>query len=263
VASTIHTDKQSAIASAEQGQYQQRSEATVQARRVLQRGCNTPDCQCSHPHDAPLRLKSHHSTTRHVVSSASHRRYCRPPLLGKKALVTGASRGIGAAIACVFAAAGADVAFSDSASPDKAVEIVRSIQAAGQKAYASKADHAVQSEVTALVSEAHKLLGDLDILAHNARVLVAGNVTDDSSRTADFAKTVDRLFAIDVTSIATAVRAAAPLLPKGGCIINVGSGFGQAVPVIGGTDYAATSDPLSLRMCAQRPSLDLIQSSHF
>jgi hypothetical protein len=73
------------------------------------------------------------------------------PLLGKCALVTGASRGIGAAIAKAFAAAGADVAISYSASPDKAQEVVKAIEAAGQKGYAIQADHAKQEQVVALV----------------------------------------------------------------------------------------------------------------
>jgi hypothetical protein len=60
-----------------------------------------------------------------------------------------------------FAAAGADVAISFSASPDKAAEVVRAIQAAGQKEYAIKADHAKQEEVTALIASAQKQLGGL------------------------------------------------------------------------------------------------------
>jgi 3-oxoacyl-[acyl-carrier protein] reductase len=86
------------------------------------------------------------------------------------------------------------------------------IQAAGQKGYAIKADHAVQSEVTqsALVAESHKLLGGLDILVNNVGVCLFGRVTDAAARAGEFAASADRdrQFAINVTSIATAVRAA-------------------------------------------------------
>jgi 3-oxoacyl-[acyl-carrier protein] reductase len=152
------------------------------------------------------------------------------PLLGKKALITGASRGIGAAIARAFALAGADVAISYSASPDKAADVVKAIQAAGQKGFAITADHAVQSEVTALIAEAHKLLGGLDLLVNNAGVHVAGSVADAAHQGAAHAEQVARLFAVNVTSVSTAVRAAAPLLPSGGRIVTIGSGLGSSVP---------------------------------
>jgi 3-oxoacyl-[acyl-carrier protein] reductase len=69
-------------------------------------------------------------------------------------------------------------------------------------------------------------------------------VTDDASRTAEFAKSVDRIFAVNVTSVATAVRAAAPLLPKGGRIISIGSVVGSSVAWPGLADYAATKSAL-------------------
>ena len=165
------------------------------------------------------------------------------PLVGKRALVTGGSRGIGAAIARAFAAAGADVAISFSASPDRAAEVVKSIQAAGQKGYAIKADHSKQDEVTALIASANKQLGGLDILVNNAGVFLAGlPVTDPTINTK--VNDISRMWSINVTSIATAVRAAAPILPKGGRIINVGSGLGGAVPFPGAADYSATKSAL-------------------
>jgi 3-oxoacyl-[acyl-carrier protein] reductase len=165
------------------------------------------------------------------------------PLIGKRALVTGGSRGTGAAIARAFAAAGADVAISFSASPDKAAEVVKAIQAAGQKGYAIKADHAKQEEVTALIASAEKQLGGLDILVNNAGVFFAGTPVTDPVINTNVAD-IDRMFAINVASIATAVRAAAPLLPKGGRIINVGSGLGGSVPFPGMADYSATKSAL-------------------
>lgn len=166
------------------------------------------------------------------------------PLLGKKALVTGASRGIGAAIARQFALAGADVAISYSASKDKADEVVAAIKKAGQKSLAVKADHAIQSEVTALVNTVVKEFGHIDILVNNAGVFVAGPTTDPKTSESDSLKAFDRLFAINVTSVATAVRAAAPHLPSGGRIINIGSVLGSTVPYPGIADYSATKSAL-------------------
>jgi 3-oxoacyl-[acyl-carrier protein] reductase len=166
------------------------------------------------------------------------------PLTGKRALVTGASRGIGASIARTLALAGADVAISYSASPDKAQEVVKAIEAAGQKGYAIKADHGKQEEVTALVASAVKQLGGLDILVNNAGVFVAGAAIDPNTSKPDSLAAFDRLWAINVTSVATAVRAAAGHLPSGGRIINIGSLLGQQVNVPGIADYSATKSAL-------------------
>ena len=189
------------------------------------------------------------------------------PLVGKRALITGGSRGIGAEIARVFAAAGADVAISYSASPDKAAEVVKSIEAAGQRGFAIKADHAVQTEVTALVAEAAKLLGGIDILVNNAGVSHYGSPLDAPSDEKDAIRT--RLFAINVTSVATAVRAAASILPKGGRIINIGSGLGQQVPWPGIADYSATKAALTSYtkgwardFGAQGVTVNLVQPGH-
>lgn len=173
-----------------------------------------------------------------LVSHVSH------PLAGKRALVTGGSRGIGAAVAQAFAAAGADVAISYSASPDKAAKVVAAITATGQKGFAIQADHAVQKEVTALVAKAAFQLGGLDILVNNAGVIIFGSPLVAQSGAAEHDATRQRLWEINVASVATAVRAAAPLLPKGGRIINIGSLFGTSVPTGGIADYAATKSAL-------------------
>jgi 3-oxoacyl-[acyl-carrier protein] reductase len=166
------------------------------------------------------------------------------PLVGKSALVTGASRGIGAAIAKAFAAAGADVAISYSSSPDKAQEVVKAIQAAGQKGYAIQADHAKQEQVVALVHEAAKKLGKIDILVNNAGIFHYEPLDGNTSPEA-LAK-VANLWAINVTSVATAVRAASKYLlaNETGRIINIGSFLGEAVPIAAITDYSATKSAL-------------------
>lgn len=166
------------------------------------------------------------------------------PLLGKTALVTGGSRGIGAAIARAFAAAGADVAISFLASPGKAEDVVKDIEATGQRGFAIKADHANQSDVTALVQQAVKSLGKLDILVNNAGIVTYGSSIDPASSSDISIENVTRLFAINVSAVATAVRSAAPYLPSGGRIINIGSALAQQVPVTGMADYAASKSAL-------------------
>src|SRR4051812_41913928 len=99
-------------------------------------------------------------------------------LAGKVALVTGGSRGIGAAIARRLASEGAAVAVTYNASPDKADEVVRGIKEGGGKAIAIKADSADAGEVTAAVDRTVNELGGLDILVDNAGVLALGPIAD-------------------------------------------------------------------------------------
>ena len=99
-------------------------------------------------------------------------------LKGKVALVTGGSRGIGAAIAKRLAADGADVIISYSASPDRAADVVKDIEKSGARGFAIKADQADGKQVETLVTEAVKKFGRLDILVNNAGVYETGAVTD-------------------------------------------------------------------------------------
>ncbi|RYG60099.1 MAG: SDR family oxidoreductase [Alphaproteobacteria bacterium] len=150
-------------------------------------------------------------------------------LSNKKALVTGGSRGIGAAIARRLAKGGADVAISYVASADKAEALVKELQATGVKAFAFKADQADAGQVAKLVQDAAKALGGLDILVNNAGV----SEPEDAAGVA-------RLWAINVAALSAAVAAAAPLLPAGGRIINIGSVLGDRQPFAGITEYSAT-----------------------
>ena len=97
-------------------------------------------------------------------------------LAGKVALVTGGSRGIGAAIAKALADDGADVAISYAASADKAKQVVKELEAKGVRAAAFKADQADAAAVEALVRAVAKQFGRLDILVNNAGVFAVGQV---------------------------------------------------------------------------------------
>src|SRR6201991_4091326 len=102
-------------------------------------------------------------------------------LKGKRALVTGASRGIGAAIAKALAAEGADVAITYEKSADSAAKVVDAIKAGGRKAVAIQADSADVAAVQASVEKTVAALGGLDILVNNAGILRLGALKNISS----------------------------------------------------------------------------------
>ena len=159
-------------------------------------------------------------------------------LAGKIALITGGSRGIGAAVARALAEDGADVALSYVNSPDKAKALVRELQGKGVRAVAFQADQANATQVTQLVRKVVDHFGHLDILVNNAGVFVTGPVSE-----VDPAQ-MDRQFAINVGGVAAAVREASKVMAEGGRIISIGSGAATSSPWPGIADYsAATSSP--------------------
>lgn len=160
-------------------------------------------------------------------------------LSGKVALVTGGSRGIGAAIAKRLAADGASVALTYSASPDEAAKVVRAIESTGGKARAIRADVRDAAMVTAAVTETVEAFGRLDILVNAAGVFVARPLEDFSVD--DFQWLVD----VHVKSIFVAIKEAVKHLGEGGRIINIGSINSDYVPYNGGVLYALTKAAVS------------------
>jgi 3-oxoacyl-[acyl-carrier protein] reductase len=157
-------------------------------------------------------------------------------LTGKVALVTGGSRGIGAASARALADEGASVAISYVASADKAEAVVNELKAKGVQARAFRADQASTVEVDQLVKDVASHFGRLDILVNNAAVAVNGAVDDPNGDSAAF----DRQDAINVHGVVTAIRAASKLMGDGGRIITIGSGIATRASFPGMADYAAS-----------------------
>ncbi|MEM5314558.1 SDR family oxidoreductase [Paraburkholderia sp. JHI869] len=145
-------------------------------------------------------------------------------LNGKRALVTGASRGIGAAIAKALAAAGADVAITYEKSAGLADGVVKDIEAAGRHGVAIQADSADASAIQASVEKTVEVLGGLDILVNNAGILRMGDVRDLSL------EDIDAMLNVNVRAPIVAARAAIPHLRAGGRIISIGSFFADRVP---------------------------------
>ncbi|WP_174871743.1 3-oxoacyl-ACP reductase family protein [Pectobacterium polaris] len=159
-------------------------------------------------------------------------------LAGKKALVTGASRGIGAAIALELAEKGADVAITYQNSEARALDVVRAIEAKGRRAFAIKADSADAEAVVHSVNEAADALGGLDILVNNAGIARGGMLSQLSL--AD----IDDTLNVNVRAVLLASQAAIPHLGQGGRIISIGSSVAERVPMPGMSVYAMSKSAL-------------------
>jgi 3-oxoacyl-[acyl-carrier protein] reductase len=155
-------------------------------------------------------------------------------LSNKVALVTGASRGIGAAIAKRLAADGAAVAITYSSSPGKADEVVQAIKSAGGKALAIQADAADEKAVRAAVTKTIATFSGLDILVNNAGVALMSPIEKFSME--DFDKSIN----INVRSLFVATQEASKHLRDGGRIIHIGSTNSDRMPFAGGSVYALT-----------------------
>lgn len=159
-------------------------------------------------------------------------------LNGKRALVTGGSRGIGAAIALALAENGADVAFTYQNSISKAESVAASIQGTGRRAIAIKANSADPEAITRSVTEAVSALGGLDILVNNAAIGLNGMIADINLD--DYQALMD----INVRGPVLFAKAVIPHLAAGGRIISIGSGLAERVPFPGVTAYAMSKSAL-------------------
>jgi 3-oxoacyl-[acyl-carrier protein] reductase len=153
---------------------------------------------------------------------------------GKVALVTGGSRGIGAAIAKRLAADGADVGITYVSSPQKAEEVVQAIVGLGRRGLAIQADATDADAVLSAVEETVATLGRLDILVNNAGVAVVAPV--ETFTLEDF----DRTFAVNVRSVFVGSQAAARHMGEGGRIITIGSVNADRIPFAGLAAYSAS-----------------------
>lgn len=158
-------------------------------------------------------------------------------LTGKVALVTGGSRGLGAATAEALADQGADVAISYVVSAAKAEALVEKLRARGVRALAIQSDQADSAAAKPLIEAVTGHFGKLDILVNNAAIAVQGKPVDDPEL--DIAN-LDLQWRTNVLGVVATTRAAAPALSDGGRIIFIGSLLGSRVPFAGVADYAGS-----------------------
>jgi 3-oxoacyl-[acyl-carrier protein] reductase len=161
-------------------------------------------------------------------------------LEGKTALVTGGSRGIGAAIAKRLAADGARVAFTYTKGADAAASVVKAIESAGGKAIAIRAD---AKAVSAAVEKTVASFGKLDVLVNNAGTAIPKKFEETSL------EELDRVIDINVRGVFITTQAALKQMNDGGRIITIGSSVGERMMAPGLVPYSATKG--AMRMFAQ------------
>ena len=145
-------------------------------------------------------------------------------LSGKVAVVTGASKGIGAAIAKALGAEGASVVVNYASSKAGADKVVEAITAKGGKAIAVRADVSKAEDAKALVDDTLKAFGRLDVLVNNSGVYEFAPIE------AITEESFHRMFNINVLGLLLVTQAAAKHLPEGGSVINIGSGVTRITP---------------------------------
>lgn len=160
-------------------------------------------------------------------------------LNGKRALVTGGSRGIGAAITLVLAENGADVAFTYQHSAEQADALAKSIKGMGRRAIAIRADSADPDAIKRCVSEAVSALGGLDILVNSAAIGHTGTIAELDVE--EYQAVMD----VNVRAPVLFAKAVIPHLADGGRIITIGSALAERVPFPGITLYAMSKAALT------------------
>ena len=159
-------------------------------------------------------------------------------LQGKVALVTGASRGIGAATAVRLAELGADVAITYAQSKERADEVIDKVKAHGQRGLAIKADSAAADEVVSAVDQVVDEFGRLDVLVNNAGIFPFGPIDDVRI------EEVDRALGIHARAVYLASQAAVRHMTDGGRIVSIGSNLAERVPFPGVTLYSMSKSAL-------------------
>jgi 3-oxoacyl-[acyl-carrier protein] reductase len=161
-------------------------------------------------------------------------------LEGKIALVTGGSRGIGAAIAKRLAADGADVAITYTKGADAAASIVKEIERVGRRAIAIQADAADAEAVKAAVEKTFATFGRLDVLVNNAGAAIPKPFAEATL------EDMDRVIAINVRGVYVATQAALKHMKSGGRVITIGSAVGERVAAPGLVPYAGTKGAVKM-----------------
>jgi len=161
-------------------------------------------------------------------------------LEGKIALVTGGSRGIGAAIAKRLAADGANVAITYTKGADAAASVVKEIERDGRKAIAIQADATDAKAVEAAVEKTVAALGRLDILVNSAGTAIPKTFEETTL------EEMDRVIDINVRGVFVATQAALKHMHSGGRIIMIGSSVGEHVVAPGLVPYSATKGAVKM-----------------
>src|SRR5712691_6855380 len=161
-------------------------------------------------------------------------------LEGKIALITGGSRGIGAAIAKRLAADGANVAITYAKGADAAASVVKEIEGAGGRAIAIQADAADADAGKAAVEQTVSAFGRLDVLVNNAGTAIPKAFEETTL------EEMDRVLNINVRGVFVATQAALKHMNEGGRIIMIGSSVGERVLVPGLVPYSATKGAVKI-----------------
>jgi 3-oxoacyl-[acyl-carrier protein] reductase len=161
-------------------------------------------------------------------------------LSNKSALVTGASRGIGAAIAKRLAAEGASVAITYARGASAAAAVVKAIEGAGGKAIAIQADATDAKAVNAAVEQTVAAFGRLDVLVNNAGTAIPKLFAEATL------EEIDRVIDLNLRGVFIATQAALKHLHDGGRIINIGSCVGEKMATPGLAAYAATKGAVKM-----------------
>ncbi len=161
-------------------------------------------------------------------------------LAGKVAVVTGGSRGIGAAIVKRLATDGASVAFTYAKGADAATSVVKDIQHSGGKAIAIQADGTDPAAVKAAVEKAVTTFGQLDILVNNAGTAIPKPFEETTL------EEIDQVINLNLRGVMVATQVALKNMNNGGRIITIGSCVGERMMTPGLVPYAATKAAVKL-----------------